>query len=385
MTGKGSGAIATIQVSGDSAWQVIEKIFTSAGGKKTAFQTGRILLGEIHDGNKTIDQVTIGCEQQGTFAIHCHGNPLIVEKIMQMLRCYDVEIISAEQLLIKILSLKNAGTIAFEAKLATAKAKTLQGTKLIAGQISGGLSDKANGWLKIIDDARLDEIKAGARQILQKSQAAKLIIYGCSTVLAGPANSGKSTLFNLLAGRQRSIVTDTKGTTRDWVTAGCKIGSLYMELIDTAGLDESLSAGGDDIDRAARQKALEMLQRADLILLVLDGSSDIGAFSSLFMDKIAGKKVLTILNKSDLPARLDTDRLRLPKSLSNIIQISAKTGIGIEKLKERILLTTDVMDFDLREAVCFTGRQQNLLGQLTNSESARQTAVLITELLTGQL
>ncbi len=383
MTAGGSGAIATIYIAGDSACRIIEKIFSPAGDKQAAFQTGKILPGEIHDGEKTIDQVTIGCEGQGSFALHCHGNPLIVEKIMQLLRRYDVEIVSAEQLLIKNMSGKNAGTIAVEAKLATARAKTLPGTKLIAGQINGGLSSKAHGWLKIIDDIRLDEIKADAGQILQKSRTAKLIIYGCSAILTGPANSGKSTLFNLLTGRQGAIVTDIKGTTRDWVTAGCKIGSLYMELIDTAGLDESLSAGGDGIDGAAQKKALELLQKAELVLLVLDGSSNISAFSSLFMDEIAGKKVLTILNKSDLPAGLNTDKL--PKSLSDVIQISAKSGIGVEKLKEEILRLAGATALNLQEAICFTDRQQNLLSQLIRSEYAEQASLIITELTTGQL
>jgi tRNA modification GTPase len=383
MTAGCSGAIATIQLFSDSDCRIIEKIFSPAGCKQATFRVGNILLGEIHDGDKTIDQVTIGCLQQGSFAIHCHGNPLIVEKIVQLLQSYNVEIVSAEQLLIKIMSGNNVGTIAIEAKLATAKAKTLLGTKIILSQVNGGLSSKANDWLKITDDIRLDEIKADARQILQNSRAAKIIIYGCSAVLTGPANSGKSTLFNLLTGGQKSIVTEIKGTTRDWVSAGCKIGSLYMELIDTAGLDESLSAGGDGIEGLAQQKALELLHRAELVLLVLDGSRDIGEFSSLFMNKIAEKKVVTVLNKSDLPPGINIDRL--PESLSDVIQISAKSGIGIEKLKEKILLVTGAAEFNLQQGVCFTDRQVNLLSKLLHCESAEEATSIITELITGRL
>ena len=82
MTGKGTGAIAAVQVFGNSAEAVIKKVFKPAGTKPLKFKTGEILLGTITDSAKVIDQVTIGCEGPDTFAINCHGNPLIVEMIM---------------------------------------------------------------------------------------------------------------------------------------------------------------------------------------------------------------------------------------------------------------------------------------------------------------
>ncbi|MHC4658762.1 MAG: hypothetical protein ACYS83_06230, partial [Planctomycetota bacterium] len=85
MTGKGTGAISTIAVFGDSAEAVIKKIFKPAGDKPTTLTVGKILLGTIIDGSETIDQVTIGCEEAETIAINCHGNPLIVADIMQLL------------------------------------------------------------------------------------------------------------------------------------------------------------------------------------------------------------------------------------------------------------------------------------------------------------
>ena len=161
---------------------------------------------------------------------------------MRLLSRQGVTPLDAEELLAKILSSRQGATaIEIEAKLAQLKAKTLAGAKIIASQIRGGLSEKVRRWLENIDAMSLDEIKSQAREILERSQTAKLIIYGARAVIAGPPNSGKSTLLNCFAGRQKAIVTDIKGTTRDWVSAQCRIGPLSVELIDTAGLDEEFA------------------------------------------------------------------------------------------------------------------------------------------------
>jgi len=384
MTGKGTGAISTVQVFGDSAEAIVKKIFKPAGTKPAKFETGEILLGTITDGNETIDQVTIGCEQANSVAINCHGNPLIVADIMQLLQRCGATLLTAEALLTKIISArKSVNTIAIEAKLAQLKAKTIEGTKIITNQIDAGLSKKVQNWLKNINVISLDKTKAEAIQILQKSQTAKLIIYGCSAVLIGPPNSGKSTLLNCLAGRQKAIVTDIKGTTRDWVEAVCRITSVSLKLIDTAGIDEKLPAPKDTIEKAAQKKSVEVLEQADLVLLVLDNSQANDLLDEGLLEKFAKKKVLTVLNKCDLPAKFDTGILT--GILSNTVQISAKEGTGIENLLEKIRQTCGVAEFDLKTAVCFTNRQENLLKQLTNIKSKQQAASIITELLNGQV
>jgi len=384
MTGKGTGAISTIQILGDSAEVAIKKVFKPAGTKPSKFKTGEILLGTISDGNEVVDQVTIGCEGTDTFAINCHGNPLIVEMIMQLLQQQRANLVTAEQLLFKTLSAKERNnTIAVEAKLAQVKAKALQGTKIVANQIHTGLAKKITGWPENIEEISLDTIKTEAIEILQKSQAAKLIIYGCTAVLTGPPNSGKSTLLNCLAGRQKAIVTDIKGTTRDWVSAKCRIGPLSVKLIDTAGLNEESADSGDTIEKAAQKKTSEIIQQADIILLVLDNNQPAEEFDIRLVNNIAGKQIITVLNKSDLQSKFDTSRL--PATLSNTVQISAKKGTGIENLSEKIIKTVGATNFDLHEPVCFTIRQENLLKKLTTTKSRQQATSIITELLNGQL
>ena len=384
MTGKGTGAISTVQVFGDSAEDLVKKIFKPTGTKAAEFKTGEILLGTITDGKETIDQVTIGCEQADSFAIHCHGNPLIVADIMQLLQRCGATLLTTEQLLTKMLSAQKAiNTIAVEAKLAQMKAKTIEGTKIIINQIDAGLSKKAAEWLQNVDTVSLKQISAEAERILENSRTAKLIIAGCTAALIGPPNSGKSTLLNHLAGRQKAIVTDIKGTTRDWVEAVCQIDSLSLRLIDTAGLDEKPLGPKDTVEEAAQKKSVQILEQADLILLVLDNSQSDERLNEDLLEKIADKKIITILNKCDLPAKFETGKL--PDFFSDTVQISAEQGTGIEKLLERIRQVCGVTDFVLKTAVCFTNRQENLLNKLTDIKSKQQAASIITELLNGQL
>ena len=381
MTGKGVGAISSIQLIGAGATEIIEKIFKPAGNKPLRLERDKILLGDIINGDELIDRVVIGCEGENNFAINCHGNPLIVEMIMQLLQQNGARPVGSEQMLKEIFTAQGQGnSIALEAKLAQIKACTLEGTKIIANQADAGLTKTARHWLEDIDSISLTAICKETEAILKRSQTAKLIIYGCKVVLAGPANSGKSTLLNCLCGRQKSIVTDIAGTTRDWVGACCRFEWLFMELFDTAGLG---ATQGDSVDKAARQKTAELLADADLVMLVLDSSETNEQLDELLLEKVAGKRVLTVLNKSDLPAKFDESRL--PQSLAETVKISALLGDGIDNLIEKIPKMLGIVGFDLSAPVCITCRQENLLSKLVAAKSKAAATSLIRELLNGEI
>jgi len=379
-TTKGTGAISTIQIFGGQAKAVLKKIFKPAGSKSAGLEPPNICLGTITDGTETIDQVTIGCEGVDNFAIHCHGNPLIVEIIMELLKKHGATLVAADKLRAEILTATtDLNSIRIEAKLAIPKARTLAGTRLIVNQIEAGLSKAAQLWLRNIDTIPLKQIKEQAQQILKAGQTAKLIINRTRVCLAGPPNTGKSTLLNCLTGKQKAIVTHIKGTTRDYVTGQCTIGPLWVELFDTAGLDDAPGTG--TLDQAARQKAVQILELAELVLVVLDINLPAGQLNAALIDKLADRKVLPVLNKSDLPAKFDANKL--PADWPAPAIISAKLAQGLDHLAAGIQQLLAVTDFDVTQPVWITSRQKKILRQLAKVDSHSQATEAITELLNG--
>ncbi|MGD9110381.1 MAG: 50S ribosome-binding GTPase, partial [Phycisphaerales bacterium] len=229
MTSKGTGAIATISLFGPDADNILRKIFNPPSKLKA----GQTALGAITVNGNVIDQVLIGCEGVDNFTINCHGNPLIVSDILRLLEKKGASTVSTERLLIKKYS--QMSTIAIEAKLVMADIKTLDGTRIVSNQIGGGLTKAVKSWQQTVENGSPEKVRPEAKTILQNSKKTRPLIYGCKIVLAGAPNSGKSTLLNRLAGKEKAIVTDIKGTTRDWVSTDCQLGKLSAEVIDTAG------------------------------------------------------------------------------------------------------------------------------------------------------
>ncbi len=375
-TAKGTGAISSIQLAGASAPAIFKKIFKPTDRKKADFKTGDILTGHIIDGQKVVDQVVAGFDDINNIVIHSHANPIIVEMIMKLLRSHGAEPIDAEQMLAQRFA-KDDGpkAIATEAKLAQLTAATLEGVKIIANQPHSGLGKTAAQWLANMDSLTLQDIGRQCQKILADSKIANLIINGCKVVIAGPANSGKSTLLNCLAGRQKAIVADFAGTTRDWVSARCRTDRLLMELVDTAGVRQNFS-DMSNVSKEAQSRAADWVADSDLVLFVLDGSKS-AATKELIVEKglLKDKKVLLVLNKLDLGITLNERQLNF--NFASCVSISAKSGDRIDQLLKEIPKMLGVSAFDLNSPICFTQRQYDLLESLSRKKTKAQAKAVI--------
>jgi len=369
MTARAVAAISGIQLIGAGSADIMKSIFRPAGKMNVDLSKGRILHGFIFDGGRDIDEVVIGCEDKDVFSINCHGNPLIVENILELLKTRGAKIAEPQEVLVFLGRQKYGdNTIAIEAGITLTQSATLDGAKIIAHQTKMGLLQTAQWWLKNLSVFELDDIKAGAAQILSDSKIAYFFIKGAKVVIAGPPNSGKSTLFNYLCGKQKAIVTDIAGTTRDWLSAQIRLRKITAEFFDTAGLDETLS-GKSVVDAESQKQAVELIEKCDIVLFILDATKK--ASASGF--RLSAKTVLTIFNKCDLLKDLSFEGLK----------ISAKTGSGIKELIDEIEQALGVVDFDVKKTVCFTDRQRKVLEQIASAKTKQQTKGLITELLKG--
>ncbi len=346
-TAPAAAAIGSIEVEGPDALPIVQRIFRPAG-EHVSFEEGQIIYGRFLDADQIIDDGLVGVEGPDRLALHGHGNPLILRQILTLLQKHGAAMTTPEQMFARRFFAECNNTIEAEARLESIKAVSLLGVQIIRNQRTTGLLNRVRQWL---DSTDFQTLRQEAEEILLRSQIARRIIRGVRIVIAGPPNSGKSTLLNRLAGRRQALVSETPGTTRDWVTCEGRIEPLQIEWIDTAGLDERL-AGGDALEQTAQQRTCDLLDRCDLILYVLDGTQS----AVRPLSPSAAAPVLLILNKSDLPGF---------QSGPNAVPISAKTGTGLETLARAILQTLQVDSFDPAQPVAFTDRQKGLLKQIT--------------------
>jgi tRNA modification GTPase len=168
--------------------------------------------------------------------------------------------------------------------------------------------------------------------LLEKSKSAKFLKNGVDTAIVGKPNVGKSSLLNALLEEQKAIVTSIPGTTRDTIEAKYNIGNITLNLIDTAGIRETK----DIVEKIGVDKSLDMIEKAELILFVVDGSKELDQEDLELYNKIKDKKHLVIINKNDLGIIIDTNKF------ANKVIISTNDVYKLEELKKSILKLIEV-------------------------------------------
>ena len=157
----------------------------------------------------------------------------------------------------------------------------------------------------------------------------RIMTEGIKTVILGKPNAGKSSLMNVLLGEERAIVTEIAGTTRDTLEENIRLRGLSLNLIDTAGIRET----EDIVEKIGVERARKIADEADLILYVVDGSRELDENDRQILDLIRGRKVIVLLNKTDLEPVLWKKRFAVR---AEVIPVSAKEQQGIDRLEEKI-------------------------------------------------
>ena len=380
-TALGEGAISIIRVSGDDAIKIINPLFDGKDLEKASSHT--INYGHIVYNGEIIDEVLLSImkapktyTKEDVIEINTHGSIAVVNKIMEILLLEGCRLAEPGEFTKRAFLNGRIDLTESEGVMDLINSETELTRKMAINELSGNVSrlitDTREDIISLISNIEVNidypeyedievvtinkirekvrEIKEKLLKTLKLSEDGKILKDGIKTVILGKPNVGKSSLLNALLEEEKAIVTDVKGTTRDIVEGSILVGGVKLNLIDTAGVRKS----DDIVEKIGIEKSLNLIEEAELVLLILDASCPLSEEDKYLLEKTKDKKRIIIMNKIDL---------NLNNSfMDDVIKISAKNNEGIEEIKDAIKELFNVGTFMSKNLTFFTNvRQISLL------------------------
>lgn len=366
----GMGGVGVIRLSGEKAFDIIEKIFS-----KKITEPGKIHHGWIIENELKIDEVIVlpfknpnSYTGEDIIEIQCHGGPKVLKKILELTIQNGARIAQKGEFTKRAFLNKKLDLSQAEAVLDIIHAKTTNFAQKSANNLSGALTKEIasikkglfNLYSRMI--AAIDfpedvtepeysfvenEIKnciENINKILKNANASNIMRQGIKIAIAGCPNAGKSSLFNALLNLERAIVTDIPGTTRDVIQESIDLDGVPATLIDTAGIRDNENI--DKVEAIGIEYTKNCVENADLILFLFDWSKGFDENDALIYEMIENKPHIKIATKADIA--------EVPNP--EAINISSKTGLNIELLKQKI--KEAVLDKDSMETEFVTNQRQ---------------------------
>lgn len=359
-TALGESAINIIKLSGKNAINIVNKSFK--GKDLTKANSHTITYGHIVDGKEIIDEVLVSVfkepktyTRENVVEINCHGGIATTNRILELMLSLGARLAEPGEFLKRAYLNGRIDLIEAESVQDLISSKTEIARKMSIKGIDGSLSklikDLREKILSIIANIEVNidypeyedalvvtnkvlkenicDIKKQLEEILDKSKDGKVIKNGITVGILGKPNVGKSSLLNLLIKEDKAIVTDIEGTTRDIVEGTIILNGIEINFIDTAGIRETKNY----VEQIGVKKSYEILEKSDLLLVLLDNSKNLTKMDKELLEKTKEKDVIILLNKTDLDQKIELQELKKYK----ILNISVKTNSGIEELKKLII------------------------------------------------
>jgi len=363
-TPHGEGAIGIVRMSGSKAFEVIEKIFKTGGKTIQEYENRQLIYGHILDKKHIIDEVLVALMKapktyttEDLVEINCHGGSVPIRRILDLILTFDVRMAEAGEFTKRAFLNGRLDLSQAESVMDMISAKTPKGFDVAYNQMEGYLSKKVRNiredivdlFSKIevgidypeadIEDITHEEIKEVLEFNLEKingmvegSETGKIIRNGLSTVIVGKPNVGKSSLLNALLKESKAIVTSIPGTTRDVIEEYINIKGIPLKIIDTAGIRET----DNEIEKIGVKRSKASFNKADLVILVLNNGEEISVEDREIIKYIEDKKVIVVVNKTDLENKLDFDALETLVKDKTVLKISIMNEEGIEAVENEI-------------------------------------------------
>lgn len=367
-TPAGEGGIAVIRVSGPGAFDAATPFFASAEKKEIkTFPANTIHWGKFTDRKgRLVDQVLLSVFRsphsytgQDVLEISCHGGLAVTRKILGLLLENGARHAEPGEFTRRAFLAGKIDLTQAEAVLDLIRAKSSRSLDIAIRQLAGSLSRKCKilkeGLMKLLafteayidfpeenleteenEDVRkqFERAREQIRALIDGFGRNQLVREGALVTIVGKPNAGKSSLFNTLLERDRALVSDLPHTTRDHLEEPLEIQGFFIRLRDTAGL---ISTPGHPLDKLGMEKTVQAMRESDLILFLLDGSAALDASDRHVFEKIPpGKTVLVLINKADLPMKLDGKSIEALTGKREWTKVSARTREGLKELEQNI-------------------------------------------------
>jgi len=382
----GVGAIAIVRLSGDKSWEMVKKVLKTS----SKIEPRKAIHGWIKDPttNELVDEVVVifykaprSYTGEDMAEIMCHGGPVVTRMLLNIFLKLSAKMAEPGEFTKRAFLNGKMDLAKAEAVRDIIEAKTEMSAKLALKNLKGELSSFIEGLRKKIldllaeievvldypDELDFDEqgIKTKLRGILVEvekqldlSEHGIALKEGIRMVIVGKPNVGKSTLLNRLLKEDRAIVTEIPGTTRDIIIEDLNIKGVLFKVVDTAGIRKSQ----DVVEKIGIDRALKEIEKADLILFVLDASTPLDENDEMILSKIKSKRYLVVVNKVDVVEKLDVRKIKsMLGTDKHVCIISALKGEGLSKLEEAILKEVkDTMEKGISSLV-LNERQREIL------------------------
>ncbi len=406
-TGMVPSGISIVRMSGPEAFDIADKVYHKKSmrpedtGKKPLFhrmKSHTIHYGYIFDGENDIDEVLVSVMKaphtftgEDTIEINCHGGMLVAKKVLELLLRKGASAAEPGEFTKRAFLNGRMDLSRAEAVIDVIDAKNEFALKASLSQLKGSVSEKVRKLRdSILDDmsfieAALDDpehydldgfgeeleekllpVKAEIQEMIRRADYGSVMAEGVKTVIAGKPNAGKSSLLNILAGYEKAIVTDVAGTTRDVLEVPVLLKNISLILMDTAGIRDT----EDTVEKIGVDRAMDALSQADLVLYVIDSTTDVDEEDRKVIESIPEKaQILYVLNKSDLAGGgADVEKVKKTLGLdkkvyenSPMITFSAETKEGLPALEDAITSLYNAEELTYNDQVVITNARQKAL------------------------
>ena len=382
-TAPGEGGIGIIRLSGVSASEIADKIFHTGTIKTFKEAVPRMMyFGHVTDGGKRIDEgLAVYMKAPHSYTgedvveIQIHGSAEALRETLSLaLRSGAVPAMRGEftkrAFLNGRLDLAQAEAV-MDIVSAKGEAALTQAESHLSGALSGFVHEVMEELKDLItklevtidypeedlEDLTMEEIRDALEKIdkslsalLKRSEEGRIIREGLRTAIIGRPNAGKSSLLNALLQEERAIVTDVPGTTRDTIEEAVRISGVSLLLMDTAGLRET----DNKVEQIGIERARASMEKADLILAVIDGSSPLDGEDKTILHSLGGKKAIVILNKYDLTPEVKAEDIWEIAGQIPVVSLSARYGSGMDELRDELRKITEKQDADAGRVLFLT-------------------------------